>query len=333
MNKKHTMGIIIGAAVVILVTGFNIAQKPKRATDVSIGLILPMTDFLKSYGENALKGAQDAIKDQTGIKLVVEDDKCQSNSALSAFKKLTEVNHADLIIGPLCGSPQEAVAPLLKNVRIPIILPAAASSNLFNQSDGTMFNIQYSLENEGKAIADRMYADGHKKAVVITYKNGFSESETKGFVSSYKGEVVKQIVFGDNTSDIRTELVKLKSLDFDAVFVSEIAFFFSKGNNLMQQYGLDQQLYSPYPVEDPSARPLAEHVIYSYPGDIISEYGATYGLAYAAVKKAVAVARSCNSNKECMIEKLSKDDDFDGAGTSIRGILFKKIISGQPVGL
>lgn len=90
-------------------------------------------------------------------------------------------------------------------------------------------------------------------------------------------------------------------------------------------------MYSPYPVEDPAARPLAEGVIYSFPGDIAGDKGATYGLAYDAVKKVIDVAKACANDQECMLKKLQKDTSFDQAGTSNRPIIFKQIQNGIPV--
>lgn len=330
MNKKLTLGLVIlisiGAAIGILASRNHRASNPSL---ISLGLILPMTDFLSSYGENALAGAKLALVDYPNVTLHLEDDRCVTTSALNAFQKLTQVDHADIIIGPLCGSPQEAVAPLLKQSPLPVILPAAASEDLFTTSNGSMFNIQYSLENEGAALAERMYADGHKTAVVIGYKNAFSEAEVRGFKKAYLGTITKEIWFTDNTADIRTEITKLKQAKFDAIFSADIAFYFAKGAEVLKQYGIATALYSPYPVEDPSARPLAEGVIYSFPGNITGDKGATYGLAYDAVKKAIGVATACKSDKACMIKKLQSDRDFDENGTSKRPIIFKQIVNGE----
>lgn len=331
MNKKLTLCvaviIIIGAIIGIIVS----RKSHPQSSSISLGLILPMTDFLSSYGEHALGGAQLALKDYPNVTLHVEDDKCATTPALNAFQKLTHVNHPDIIIGPLCGSPQEAIAPLLKQNPIPVLLPAAASENLFKESNESMFNIQYSLENEGGALAQKMNNDGHKTAVIIGYKNAFSEAEVNGFKKNYPGTIAKEIWFTDNTADIRTEITKLKGVTFDAIFSADIAFYFAKGTDTLKRNGITTTLYSPYPVEDPSARPLAEGVIYSFPGNIVGDQGATYGLAYDAVKKAVAVATVCKSDRACILKKLKADPDFDLQGTSKRSIVFKQIVNGQGV--
>ena len=330
-HKQKIVWVLVAIiAIVVIVLGIAHAKKDSRNSKVTIGLILPMTGIAQSYGENALKGAQAAVAKDGDVSLALEDEKCDAAATLSAFQKLVDIDHANIIIGPLCGSPQEALAPVVKNNPLPIIAPAAAARSLFSESGDTMFNIQYSLENEGAAIANRMYADGHKKVVIVGYKNAFSESEVNGFVAAYKGAVISQIILADNTADLNTPIAKLKTQDFDGIFSTDISFLFSQGISMLHRYGISAQVYSPYSVEDPTARKLAEGVIYSFPGGMTGDLGATYGLTYDAVTKAIILAKVCNNNKVCMLKKLREDNMFDSDGTSTRPIIFKKIVNGVP---
>ncbi len=334
MKHPKKLGIVIACILVVLVVVVAIARILPAAKSgphgLSVGLLLPLTGEAQSYGEDGLKAAQAAVLG-TGVALDLEDEKCDANATLSAFQKLTELDHDAIVVGPLCGSPQEALAPVVKDDRVPVILPAAAPDDLFAQSGGAMFNIQYSIEDEGAAVARRMIADGENKVVIIGYQNAFSEGEVAGFTKAYTGTIVDQISFADSNDPVETELAKLKGKDFDAVFSPDSSFLFAKGISMLHRYGLNQQVYSIYPTEGPSARPLAEGVIYSFPGGMTGTQGATYDLTYDAVTKAIALLKTCGNDKACILKTLQSDPSFDGNGTSTRPIIFKQVKNGQPV--
>lgn len=332
MNRKNLFVFIGLLALVLVVIVISAFHKKAPKDEISIGLIVPLTGFAQSYGEKAVAGAKRALENTSGVVLKIEDEKCDPVPALLGFQKLVSVDQVDILVGPLCGSPQEAIALELAKSKLPVILPSAAPLGLFDSSSGSMFNIQYSLESEGAAIADHMYRSGHTQAVVVRYKNAFSESEMDGFEKAYRGTIVKELVFQDNLADIASELATLKEIKFDSVFVSDmLAFTYKQGVQVLKRYGMNQQVYTNYPAEDPSLRALEEGVIYSFPGDISGTEGATYWLTYDAVKKAVDVAKACRSDKSCMIQKLQQDSDFDESGTSTRPIIFKQIVDGEPV--
>ncbi len=110
-----------------------------------------MSGLLASFGEEGKRGIESAGIDN--IDFVYEDDKCEPALAVSAYKKLTEIEKVKYIIGPGCGSPQEAIVPLVYNDNVIDILPSAATENLYRRSAEKIFNIQYSLEDESSFIS------------------------------------------------------------------------------------------------------------------------------------------------------------------------------------
>jgi hypothetical protein len=61
---------------------------------------------------------------------VFEDEACDPVKAVSAFKKLSSADDARYFIGPFCGSPQKALAPLLMRGERVVVLPSAAPESV-----------------------------------------------------------------------------------------------------------------------------------------------------------------------------------------------------------
>src|SRR3989344_8363801 len=172
-TTKIIIGIVIvGLAIWIIVALRNPNETASVSEPIKIGVIAPLSGPVADYGEEIRQGVLAATGTST-VQLLFEDDKCDPKEAASTFQKLTEFNKIKFIIGPACGSPQEAIVPLLKDKNGLTIVPAAASSALYQLSGNNFYNIQYSLEDESKFIAEQMFARGYDKVALVSYGNAF----------------------------------------------------------------------------------------------------------------------------------------------------------------
>ena len=190
--------------------------------------------------------------------------------------------------------------------------------------------MQYSLETEAAFIADQMYNKGYKNVVLISYQNEFSKAETDSFKAHFKGKITNDIVFTTNTADLNTELTKIKSGGYDAIFVVDISFYFSDGINKLKNFGIKVPVFSPYAVELPAVRTLVEGVYYSFPADITDGKGGVAGLSRQSADLLVRAVTSCGDKPSC-VKDFIKKDGFDGNGTKERTLVLKQIKDGVPV--
>ncbi len=329
MNKKNTLvaALCIIAAIVF---GLVIASKEKASQGtIKIGIIAPLTGIVANYGEQVRKGVE-SVQVPANIQFVFEDDQCDAKTAVSAFKKLSDLDGVHYMIGPECGSPQEAVVPLLKGTDNLMVVPAAASKTLYEASGGNFYDIQYSLEDEAAFIADQMYTRGYKKVVVISYQNEFSKVEHDSFAAHFKGTIVHDINFAADNADVQTELAKIKGGGYDAVFSNNISFYFANGLQKMRNLGINVPVFSPYPVELPAVRQLVEGVYYSFPADINDGQGGIYGLSKQSAQLLVDAVTSCGDSYGCVKSFIDKDG-FDTSGVKQRSLILKQIKNGEPV--
>ncbi len=318
--KKVTLSLLV-FIVLAGITHYYYQSMPSN--EVIVGVIAPLSGPFAPYGEEIRKGVSAAII--PGIKVIYEDESCDPKTAISAFKKLTELDKATVIIGPACGAPQKAIAPLLQNSAAVAITPTAAPEELFLLSNKRMFDIQYSLEDESTFMAEKLYDLGYKRVAVIGYKNAFSEAHTRTFTSNYKGTIVTSLSLDDMSSTIDVNLLKLSKQNFDAIFITDISFFFAGGANKLKANKITAPLFATYEVELPMARSLVNGVIYSFPKDIPGSDGGTYALSKNTAETIFPIALKCKGDASCIKEKLIETTEFNEHGVKKRELTLKRI--------
>lgn len=328
-STKLVLGVIAVVLVVWLITTSN-RKSPVAEQAIKIGVIVPLSGPFAFYGEDMRRGVMDAVGSSTAVKLIIEDEKCEPKDAVSAFQKLTNVDKVKFVIGPGCGSPQEAIAPLLKGSDVVVMLSAAASSDLFMKSGGNMFNDQYSLQNESKYMANKIYDLGYKKAALLTYQNEFSKTHATSFRQNYKGQIAMASELLDYSASPLSELTKIKASGADALYVPDASFFFGGGPDKMKQIGLDIPVFASYSSELQPLLPLTHGVRYSFPEGIGNDVGAIYGVAKDATDAFVPVILSCKGDVGCVRKALNSSGKFDESGVSNRGIILKQNVGGKP---
>jgi len=326
MKSSRTSLVIISVLVIMLIVWLIAINKQNasRNQPIKIGVITPLTGPFADYGEQIKKGVL-TIGTSSDFSFDFGDEQCDPKQTVTAFHKLTDVDGVHFIIGPGCGSPQEAIVPLLANKKVVVVVPSAASSDLFAKSGGYFFNVQYSLENESKFNAEKMYDMGYKKVALLTYDNAFSTAHANSFKKNFKGKIAYETVLVDDSVSLLPELTKIKAAGVDAIYAPDIAFFFAGASAKLKQLSMTMPVFTTYVAELPAVIPLVEGVYYSFPADITAEGGAVYGLSKQASELLVPLVLECNGNPECVRAKLISSGKFDQDGVYKRDLILKQI--------
>ena len=331
MNKavKIIIGVVVLVLLVWAVGTKSEPNEPEENTPIKIGIIAPLTGPVADYGEEIRKGVT-AGASAAGIELVFEDDKCDPKEGVSAFKKLAEFDKVQFIIGPACGSSQEAIVPLLAGKEIMTVVPAAASSALYAQSGNNFFNIQYSLQDESKFVAEKMTALGYTKVALVSYGNAFSKAHADSFREHFAGTIAIDSVITDENTNLSTEVTKIKAAGVDAIYSPDISFFFAAGLTKLREQKVAVPVFSTYVVELPAVREVVADVMYSYPAEIADTEAAVFGLSKRAAELLSQAVLECKGVYSCVHDKLTTSGLFDPNGVYHRGIILKQIKNGVP---
>ena len=175
-----------------------------------------------------------------------------------------------------------------------------------------------------------MYKRGYKNVAIVGNNNSFSKAYIDTFESNFKGKIVFKTTI-TSTSDVpRTDIVKLKASNPQAVFVSDVTFFLSGGMKIMKEYGLNIPVFSQYSTEFSFVRPLAEGVFYSYPLLDDQSKDAIYEITQEAYKLSKALLQKCGNDTKCIKSELDHDNRFNENGIFDRKLVLKAIKDGSP---
>ncbi len=309
-------------------TTVAMAEQPKYR----IGVLAPLTGNFANYGKTVREGIE-KIKNPS-IEWVFEDEGCEPAKAISAYRKLSAIDHLSFLIGPCCGSPQKVVAPLLKNQNQLVLLPNAAPSTVFASSARKMYSVQYSLEADASFIADEMNRRRLKKVAIIYVDNDFSQTLEAGFLKSFKGEVVYSMhASAFDVQNMKAAALNFVNMEFDSIFIPDAAPLLLGFMTEMKKVGVSSRpTFSVYAAQMPdvliSEKANIEGLIYSYPDvpDTVDAFG--YFPTVAATLLADTVVK-CEGHYGCVEESFANNKSFQSDGTLRGKIIFKTVRNGR----
>ena len=91
------LGVII---IAIIIAGVYYNNTPKEEKTIKIGVIMPLTGFLANVGidtKNAIDLAYNDLSASKDVQLIFEDDACDSAKALTAYRKLVDMDKVNYL--------------------------------------------------------------------------------------------------------------------------------------------------------------------------------------------------------------------------------------------
>lgn len=222
--KKIILAVVILVAIVSGLLVMTNKSTVDNENPIKIGAIISLTGPLSSYGieyENGLRMAEEKINNEGGIngrpiELIIEDDGGDAKNAVSAASKLINIDGVKYLITAF-SSPSQAVAPIAQENKV--INIALTVSKLGNVGE-YIFRDYWDMEEQGVAIAHAMSKESINSLGIIAL-NWADYSDFKNGIDSVVSDdfpiYEERYNFGD--SDFRTQLLKLKSHNVDAILV------------------------------------------------------------------------------------------------------------------
>lgn len=226
MGSTRFMVVAVALAAFAALSG---CSKQPSGT-IRVGAILPLTGPAAPYGESGKRGidvAFDNFKAQNPdlarrIQLVVEDDQADPKQGVSAYRKLTSVEHVDAIIGPMVSGVTQAIVPLIRQDRILVVSPTSTAPSLRGAAP-TFYRTCVSDDAEGKRMA--LFAVQKLKTpsvAVLHINNEYGLGLAKVFSSEYRklgGKVVFEDAYPGDATDFRDVATKVVQAGPSAVYL------------------------------------------------------------------------------------------------------------------
>jgi branched-chain amino acid transport system substrate-binding protein len=234
MNKKTIVAAVF-CSLVIIAIGYIVWKNNKEIKDnktISIGAIFSSTGVAGDYGKKSIDGVQIAVEliNKSGgingkkVHVVYEDAKSSPKDALSAFRKLVDLNRITIIVGDVYSSTTKAlIEHLPKNVVL--FAPGASEPDLVNINGNFLRN--WTSDNfDGLAMANVVVGDSIKKISTLTQISDYTIALNDAFKKEFTnkgGIIIDQESFEGEKGDYKQILYKLKSKNIKCIYLTALS--------------------------------------------------------------------------------------------------------------
>jgi len=339
--KRVIWGVVIIILVVLIVA---VSTQSNTEETIRIGAPIALTGKAASFGETLSRGFNMAVdevneKYDFNIEIVYEDTRSEVAPAVSAFRKLIEVDQVDLVVGPLRSNNVLAVAPIAEENQILVFSPIASSEDITEAGD-YIFRNRETGKTHGVAASEFLFSKEIKKVALFTAQSANSKTYTDALRPDFiarGGEIVFDEEYDEESTDFRTLISKAVAVEPGAMYIS--AALGTDGGLLLKQIreaefegivfgsvGIESQEFID------AAGVAVETIIYTSPafsadfpetGEYLKKFKAIYSIdsdafaanSYDAVHLIAMGIDSCgDDNSTCIKDFLYDVKDYRGAG-------------------
>ena len=220
--KKPLIGAI---SAVALATSLSALAAPLK-----IGVLVPLTGDLQSYGEPALKAAQPAAKEINSAGGVLGEDVTISSGdtqtspqpGVAAAQKLVNIEGVNAILGALSSGVTIPVAQSVsKPEQVPQISSASTSPVITSLNDDDfLFRTVPSDAFQGVALSEVTQEKGYENVSIIYINNDYGKGLAEAFTTAFEkagGTVSASVAYEQGQAAYRGELQQAANDDAEAL--------------------------------------------------------------------------------------------------------------------
>ena len=220
-----------------------------------IGVMESVTGPGETYGNVAVQAKQMAVDEINAaggvngrmIELIVEDEKCNAQDAITAYRKLTDVDGVKIILGTSCSGAMLGAAPLAEEEGVVMFSGLATNPDIANAGD-YIFRTSMSDAQVGIDTGNVLWSDGVRTLATITEATDYAEGVRRTSVEQFEnrgGQVVAEERYASDVTDFRSQLTKLLNANPDGLHVAAQSEF--TGGTIVKQareLGYEGPIYS-----------------------------------------------------------------------------------------
>ena len=250
------MRLALTLATLLLMAVSAGAQAPPP---IRIGFASAMSGPAAITGEGVRWGATLAVEEINAkggvmgrkLEAFFADNKAQPGEAVSAVRKLVDVDQVDVIIGQTHSGACLGAMPVVKELGVPMVIEACSHPQIraLSGKGGNEWTFRVALDDEIMAytFARYMARQGVKSSSILAMNNDFGRGAANAYDAAFKKANVKLLsteFFDPGQPDYRPVLTRLKRANPETILAVILA---SDGAPFMRQFrelGLTQRVFS-----------------------------------------------------------------------------------------
>jgi ABC-type branched-subunit amino acid transport system substrate-binding protein len=196
---------------------------------IKIGFVNHLTGDAAVYGTSMKKGAEVALAeinnmggiDGKRIEVVFEDDRLNPTDAISAVRKLLEVDKVPVVIGSSSSTITLSILPLVQELGA-ILMNSVSTAPSLRDYSGTYFGLMPTDEAQGLEWVNFARDIEEMSAAVMYINNDYGIGVKEAFAKEFAaagGNLLIAEPHDVGKADFRTELLKVKAKDPKLVFI------------------------------------------------------------------------------------------------------------------
>lgn len=172
----------------LLLSGSVLAEEEgPTAEPIRVGVVFPLSGAGAFWGQNSMQSLrllEESAKGQ--IEFIVEDDACDPQRAVSAYRKLVARDQVRVIIGAICSSCTLAIAPLAQKESILLITPCSEADAISEVGD-FVFRLWTPNGEQARVTARYLFSKRKlKRVAVLSILNDYGVTLSEAFASEYE---------------------------------------------------------------------------------------------------------------------------------------------------
>lgn len=199
---------------------------------IKIGLNLELSGGVAGYGTQERDGVELAVKqinEEGGIlgkevELVIKDNKSEPNEAATVAANLTENDGVVAIIGPATSGATKAAIPNVTRAQVPLVTPSGTDDSITVNGDAVQeYVFRSCFQDSFQGVILAKYAaetlNAENVAILGDNSSDYAIGLTNAFKGEYTGNIAVEENFTKDQTDFQAVLTKIKSTDFDVLYV------------------------------------------------------------------------------------------------------------------
>jgi branched-chain amino acid transport system substrate-binding protein len=230
-----------------------------QAPPIRVGFASAMSGPAAITGEGVRWGATLAVEEINAkggvmgrrLEAYFADNKATPGEAVSAVRKLADVDKVDVIVGQTHSGACLGAMPVVKEIGVPMVIESCSHAQIRQLSGkgGNEWTFRVALDDEIMAytFARYMAKQGVKSSSILAMNNDFGRGAASAYDAAFKKASIKLAsteFFDPGQPDYRPVLTRLKRAGADTILGIILA---SDGAPFMRQFrelGLTQKVYS-----------------------------------------------------------------------------------------
>ncbi|HEX7382544.1 MAG TPA: ABC transporter substrate-binding protein [Nevskiaceae bacterium] len=206
------------------------------ACTIPFGAIMSVTGSLGVLGQPIAKTVQLAVDNVNAaggvngcqLDLHMLDDQTNPTVSVDDAKKLIDISHVPVIVGPLTSGATQAVMTSVAAPSKVVLITPSATSPVFTKLakegkfGGWFFRTAPSDALQGAALAKAAWDKGYRKVAILALNSSYGEGQGGAFAAGFKklgGTITNTVFYDASQSSYRSEVTKAMSPTPDAVLI------------------------------------------------------------------------------------------------------------------